>query len=52
MHPQVTTNPVAVLVIRGKASPTIANVVGKAGPMESPARKTSANATPAFWYGA
>ena len=43
-HPQVITKPMAVPVMRGKASPTIASVVGKTGAMESPARKTSAKA--------
>lgn len=43
-QPQVITNPMAVLVMRGNASPTMASVVGKTGAMESPARKTSAKA--------
>ena len=44
IHPQVMTKPMAVPVMRGKASPTMASVVGKTGAMESPAMKTSANA--------
>ncbi len=38
------TSPMAVPDIRGKASPTIARVVGKTGAMEMPARNTSAAA--------
>ena len=39
-QPQVITNPIAVPVIRGNASPTIASVVGNTGAIESPARNT------------
>ena len=44
VHPQVMTKPMAVPVMRGKASPTMARVVGKTGAMVSPAAKTSAKA--------
>ena len=39
VHPQVMTKPMAVPVMRGKASPTIASVVGKTGAIESPLKK-------------
>ena len=44
-QPQVMTTPMAVPVMRGKASPTMASVVGKTGAMETPARKTRIHAT-------
>ena len=44
VQPQVMTMPIAVLVMRGKASPTTDRVVGKTGAMESPARKTRTKA--------
>ena len=40
-HPQVMTKPVAVPVMRGKALPTMANVVGNTGAIERPAINTS-----------
>ena len=49
VHPQVMTKPMAVLVMRGKASPTMASVVGKTGAIESPLRKTSTNAAPGLF---
>jgi hypothetical protein len=48
-HPQVITKPIAVPVMRGKASPTMANVVGKTGAIEMPAKKTSKPASDAFF---
>ena len=39
-QPSVMTTPMAVPVMRGNASPTMASVVGKTGAMETPARKT------------
>ena len=44
-HPQVMTKPMAVPVMRGKAVPVMASVVGKTGAMASPARKTRAAAS-------
>src|SRR5271166_3509693 len=44
VHPQVITKPIAVPVIRGKASPTIARVVGNTGAIDNPARKTKTQA--------
>ena len=43
-QPQVMTKPMAVPVMRGKAVPTMARVVGKTGAMERPAMKTKAAA--------
>src|SRR6202161_1682052 len=48
-HPQVMTMPMAVEVMRGKASATMARVVGKTGAMERPERKTSAAAAPGLF---
>ena len=45
-QPQVITKPMAVPVMRGKALPTMASVVGKTGAMERPAMKTSTTAMP------
>src|SRR5450755_4889199 len=40
IHPQVMTTPIAVAVILGKASPTMASVVGNTGAIARPAQKT------------
>ena len=40
IHPDVMAMPMAVAVMRGKASPTMASVVGKTGAMATPAQKT------------
>ena len=47
-HPQVMTKPMAVPLMRGKALPTSASVVGNTGAMAIPARKTSPAATFGF----
>ena len=44
VQPQVMTKPMAVPVMRGKAVPVMASVVGKTGAMARPAMKTSAPA--------
>ena len=45
IQPDVITIHIAVPVMRGKASPTIASVVGKTGAMDTPARNTRIHAT-------
>ena len=49
IQPQVMTSPMAVPDMRGKASPTMASVVGKTGAMEIPARKTRTAAAPGLF---
>ena len=44
-HPQVIAKPMAVPLMRGKALPTMASVVGNTGAMDTPAMNTSTKAT-------